>query len=66
MLRPFYFDGIFMKIATWNINSLNVRLAQVQEWLQQHQPDVLVLQELKLDQDKYPAAAFAPKINVLG
>ena len=25
MLRPFYFDGIFMKIATWNINSLNVR-----------------------------------------
>ena len=58
MLRPFYFDGIFMKIATWNINSLNVRLAQVQDWLQQHQPDVLVLQELKLDQDKYPAAAF--------
>ena len=41
-----------MKIATWNINSLNVRLTQVQDWLQQHQPDVLVLQELKLDQNK--------------
>ena len=47
-----------MKIATWNINSLNVRLPHVQDWLAQHQPDVLALQELKLDQDKYPAAAF--------
>ena len=47
-----------MKIATWNINSLNVRLPHVQDWLQQYQPDVLVLQELKLDQDKFPAAAI--------
>lgn len=47
-----------MKIATWNVNSLNVRLPQVQDWLLQHQPDVLVLQELKLDQDKYPSAVF--------
>ena len=47
-----------MKIATWNVNSLNVRLPQVQDWLQQHQPDILVLQELKLDQDKFPAAAI--------
>ena len=47
-----------MKIATWNVNSLNVRLEQVSNWLAAHQPDVLVLQELKLAQDKYPAAAF--------
>lgn len=47
-----------MKITTWNVNSLNVRLPQVQNWLAEHQPDVLVLQELKLDQDKYPAAAL--------
>ncbi|MDO5059994.1 MAG: exodeoxyribonuclease III [Neisseria sp.] len=47
-----------MKIATWNVNSLNVRLPHVQNWLQQHRPDVLVLQELKLDQDKFPAAAI--------
>lgn len=47
-----------MKIATWNVNSLNVRLPHVQDWLQEHQPDVLVLQELKLDQDKFPAAAI--------
>ena len=48
-----------MKIATWNVNSLNVRLPHVLDWLAQHQPDVLVLQELKLDQDKFPHAEIA-------
>jgi exodeoxyribonuclease-3 len=35
-----------MKIATWNVNSLNVRLPHVLEWLASAQPDVLVLQEI--------------------
>ncbi len=35
-----------MKIATWNVNSMNVRLPHVLEWLQSHEPDVLVLQEI--------------------
>ena len=48
-----------MKIATWNVNSLNVRLPHVLDWLAQHQPDVLVLQELKLDQDNFPHAEIA-------
>ena len=47
-----------MKIATWNVNSLNVRLPQVQNWLADHQADILALQELKLDQDKFPTAAL--------
>lgn len=47
-----------MKIATWNVNSLKVRLPQVQDWLQQHRPDILALQEIKLDQDQFPAAVF--------
>lgn len=47
-----------MKIATWNVNSLNVRLPHVLQWLQQKRPDVLALQELKLDQDKFPVQAF--------
>ena len=47
-----------MNITTWNVNSLNVRLPHVSNWLSQHQPDVLVLQELKLEQDKFPAAAL--------
>lgn len=47
-----------MKIATWNVNSLNVRQPQVMEWLMNEQPDVLALQELKLEQDKFPLAAL--------
>ena len=48
-----------MKIATWNVNSLTVRLPQVLDWLQAHQPDVLALQETKLTDDKFPHDAFA-------
>ena len=45
-----------MKLATWNVNSLKVRLPQVLEWLGRHQPDVLCLQETKLENDRFPAA----------
>ncbi len=47
-----------MKIATWNINSLTVRLPQVLDWLAAHPVDVLGLQELKLTDDKFPFAAL--------
>ena len=47
-----------MKLATWNVNSLAVRLPQVLEWLALHQPDVLGIQETKLTDDKFPHAAF--------
>jgi len=47
-----------MKLATWNINSLSVRLPQVLDWLQTNPVDVLALQELKLTDDKFPAAAL--------
>lgn len=45
-------------IATWNVNSLNVRLPHVLDWLAQRQPDVLALQETKLTDDKFPAEAL--------
>ena len=45
-----------MKLATWNVNSLAVRLPQLLEWLAAHQPDVMVLQETKLTDDKFPHA----------
>lgn len=48
-----------MKIATWNVNSLNIRLPHVVNWLIENQPDVLVLQELKLEQHQFPEAAFS-------
>ena len=48
-----------MKIATWNVNSLAVRLPQLIDWLALHQPDVLCLQETKLTDDKFPHAEIA-------
>ncbi len=48
-----------MQLATWNVNSLAVRLPQVLDWLAANPVDVLALQELKLSDDKFPAAAFA-------
>lgn len=47
-----------MKLATWNVNSLGVRLPQVLDWLIAHPVDVLALQELKLTDDKFPFDAF--------
>jgi exodeoxyribonuclease-3 len=45
-----------MKLATWNVNSLKVRLPQVLQWLQTNPVDVLCLQETKLTDDKFPVA----------
>ena len=43
-----------MKIATWNVNSLKVRLPQVLAWLATHQPDALCLQETKMENAVFP------------
>ena len=45
-----------MRLATWNVNSLNVRLGHVLDWLAGADVDVLCLQELKLPNEKYPLA----------
>jgi exodeoxyribonuclease III len=47
-----------MKITTWNVNSLAVRLPQVVDWLAANPVDVLCLQELKLGDDKFPVQAL--------
>jgi len=47
-----------MKIASWNVNSLRVRLEHTLEWLNTNQPDILCLQELKLSDEDFPAEAF--------
>ncbi|MFO1226128.1 exodeoxyribonuclease III [Roseateles sp.] len=47
-----------MKLATWNVNSLAVRLPQVMEWLAANPVDALVLQETKLTDDKFPTSDF--------
>lgn len=51
-----------MKLATWNVNSLKVRLPHVLDWLAANQPDVLCLQETKLEDANFPLA----EINAAG
>jgi exodeoxyribonuclease-3 len=46
-------------IATWNVNSLGVRLPHVLDWLARVRPDTLALQETKLADERFPAQAFA-------
>ena len=45
-----------MKIATWNVNGIRARQAQVQEWVERERPDVVCLQEIKASPDQVPAA----------
>lgn len=47
-----------MKIATWNVNSIRVRLPQVLEWLDTSRVDILGLQEIKLPSEDFPAEPF--------
>jgi exodeoxyribonuclease III len=51
-----------MKLATWNVNSLNVRMPRVLEFLEAHAPDVVFLQETKSDPDKFPV----PELEAAG
>jgi exodeoxyribonuclease-3 len=57
-----------MKLATWNVNSVKVRLPQLLDWLAAAQPDVLCLQELKAEEAKFPrqeleAAGYVPAVS---
>ena len=47
-----------MRIATWNVNSLKMRLPHVLDWLAKTQTDILCLQELKMTDDLFPAQAL--------
>jgi exodeoxyribonuclease-3 len=47
-----------MRIATWNVNSLKVRMPRVEEWLAYAQPDILCMQETKLSDGAFPHLAF--------
>ena len=48
-----------MRIATWNVNSLNARMEKVEWWLERARPDVLLLQETKLADEDAPTLAFS-------
>ena len=48
-----------MKIASWNVNSLNVRMPHLVQWLREAQPDIVALQETKLDDERFPDSQLA-------
>jgi len=57
-----------MRLATWNVNSIKVRLPQLLDWLRAASPDVVCLQELKTEEPKFPraeleAAGYACAVN---
>jgi exodeoxyribonuclease III len=45
-----------MRVATWNVNGIRARQAQVQEWVARERPDIVCLQEIKASSDQVPAA----------
>ena len=47
-----------MRVVTWNVNSLRARQERVETWLEEVQPDVLLIQETKLADDAFPMLAF--------
>jgi len=47
-----------MKIATWNVNSIRARVERVIPWLEAERPDVLCMQELKVEEEKFPFEPF--------
>jgi exodeoxyribonuclease-3 len=46
----------YMKVATWNVNGIRARAAQLEEWLARERPDVLCLQEIKAALDQIPGS----------
>ena len=47
-----------MKIATWNVNSIKVRIPHLMEWVKQANPDIVLLQELKTTEEQFPRMAI--------
>lgn len=47
-----------MKIATWNVNSINVRMPQLLDWLSREDPDIVCLQEIKCTNENFPFATL--------
>jgi exodeoxyribonuclease III len=48
-----------MKFASWNVNLLKVRLPHLLEWLARRAPQIVCLQEIKLEDAKFPVAKIA-------
>jgi exodeoxyribonuclease III len=54
-----------MKVATWNVNGIRARAAQVEEWLERERPDIVCLQELKAELPQIPEALHRPDYHAV-
>ena len=52
-----------MKVVTWNVNSLNVRLEHVIDWIKSNKPDILCIQETKQTNEKFAHDAFLMRVK---
>ena len=55
-----------MRIVTWNVNSVRMRLSQLVGWLERHRPDALCLQETKIPDDGFPRLEIEATARRLG
>ena len=58
MLRVFKRRKLSVLIATWNVNSIRTRMKQVQAWIDEFKPDLLCLQETKVEDSIFPYKEF--------
>ena len=56
MVQPAAADEPIMRIATWNVNSIRIRLPKLLPWLERSGPEVVCLQETKVTDDIFPTA----------
>ena len=53
-----------MKIVTWNVNSINVRTEQLYQFIETHNPDIILMQELKCQTSQFPSQIFSEKYQL--
>jgi exodeoxyribonuclease-3 len=58
LLQPFAMPKTIIKIVSWNVNSIRARLGRAVAWLKKHEPDVLCIQESKVEDALFPRAEF--------
>ncbi|MCD4702645.1 MAG: exodeoxyribonuclease III [Candidatus Aegiribacteria sp.] len=51
-------EGMMLKLATWNVNSIRARQGSVLRWLKEESPDVLCIQEIKVENELFPCEPF--------
>ena len=52
-----------MKIISWNVNSVRARIINIQEYIKQYKPDIMLLQEIKTQEENFPYDDFKKSVT---